>query len=131
MSVISKQIRIGLVLVMMMTAVVLPTPKPAGAFCYLVGRHVSATMNWEWQGSDANIKWQGDHSVSAVRDTNYSSPTLRKSWVRQAGSYTKLTAGGRARGATWRHRLWTPYGPLMSTASRDARALSSDLQACT
>ncbi len=113
------------------TALLVGGAGPAGAWCYSVGSHVSATLDWEFNGSDANIKWSGDHQVSAVRDLNYSSPTLNKSWVRKSGSYTKLTAGGGARGATWSHRVNAPYGALYGTADKYARRLSADLQACT
>jgi len=118
-------------------ASVLATPlgvSPAGAWCYQVGSHASAQLNWEYNGSDAVIKWNGDHSVSAVRDKKYSIPTLNKSEVILVGSQTRLTAGARARLATLAHHTkWPtpPYGAFYNNWDGYARALSSDLRACT
>lgn len=108
------------------------TTVSADAWCYQVGRHSSATLDWEWGGSDINIRWSGDHSVRAVRDTQYSRPTLSRSWVRRAGSSTKLTVGARGRVlATWRHTAFKPYGGTHDVWDGYARRLSADVQACT
>lgn len=130
---ISVRARACLLAAAMVGALVVPLfPSDASAWCYGVGNHSSASLDWEFNGSDANITWSGDHSVQAVYDTNYSSPTLSQSWVRLVGgSTTKLTAGGGARFATVNHTIFQPYGALWSTSDHFARNLSSDIQACT
>ena len=107
----------------------------AGAYCYN-GTSNHASLNWEYNGSDARLWWNADVSVAAVRNTSYSVPTTAEADVWFNGSKTTYLAGWGARSAgySWPAQALPTgrrYGAIYSTWDGYARRLRSDLNACT
>jgi len=113
---------------------VLATASPADAWCYV--SPISATLDWEWNGSDANINWGGgdiafsptNAGASAVLNgpkspkLNAQNDTVAGWTARSRGNVANIAATGLPH---------VRYGGWMQVVDSFALRLAKDLRPCT
>lgn len=105
---------------------------PASAWCYLTP--ISATLDWDYNGSDAHINWGGGdvafspttNAARAVRDITGSKRVVLNAYNDTVAGWTARHTGNQVNdGRTY------PYGAMFNWQDSKALTLAKELRPCT
>ena len=110
------------------------SPTPALAWCYVAP--LSATLDWEWNGSDANMNWgSGDVAFDPINAGGRAVITGTKAPVLNASNDATAGWTARSRGNVAYNEAYGTSGPryggLYSWEDSYALRLAKDLRPCT